>query len=283
MRLTRRCLLALGAFAVCAFAAPASALAHHGHRSHGHHGNAVKHIVVIYEENHSFDNLYGGWEGVNGLASADAAHTTQVNQAGAPLQLPDAERRQPRRRRRCAPTCIDTTAARRSRATSRTRRSRSTTTSRPSDTTCPPPGVVRRPTACSTGTGRARRLHARPRAPLLPGAVPARRRPPEPLRHRQRRGRPDDGRTTTRSRCRSTSTCTRRGHPRYAIADHFFQAAFGGSFLNHQWLVAAATPVFPAPSTTAADDLHSVRRRQRHADAATRSTRRRRRRSRTAR
>ena len=42
----------------------------------------IKHIVVIYEENHSFDNLYGGWEGVNGLANADAAHTTQVNEAG---------------------------------------------------------------------------------------------------------------------------------------------------------------------------------------------------------
>ena len=26
--------------------------------------------------------------------------------------------------------------------------------------------------------------------------------------------------------------------------DKFFQAAFGGSFLNHQWLAAAATPVF---------------------------------------
>jgi phospholipase C len=38
--------------------------------------------VVIYEENHSFDNLYGGWEGVNGLANADAAHTVQINQAG---------------------------------------------------------------------------------------------------------------------------------------------------------------------------------------------------------
>ncbi|HVD14255.1 MAG TPA: alkaline phosphatase family protein, partial [Actinomycetota bacterium] len=25
----------------------------------------IKHIVVIYQENHSFDNLYGGWEGVN--------------------------------------------------------------------------------------------------------------------------------------------------------------------------------------------------------------------------
>ena len=42
----------------------------------------INHIVVIYEENHSFDNLYGGWEGVNGLANADAAHTTQVNEAG---------------------------------------------------------------------------------------------------------------------------------------------------------------------------------------------------------
>ena len=33
-------------------------------------------------------------------------------------------------------------------------------------------------------------------------------------------------------------------HPDYAIADNFFQAAFGGSFLNHQWLIAAATPVW---------------------------------------
>src|SRR5437660_975359 len=34
------------------------------------------------------------------------------------------------------------------------------------------------------------------------------------------------------------------GHPQYAIADKFFQGAFGGSFLNHQWLVAAASPIF---------------------------------------
>src|SRR3954469_8636489 len=43
----------------------------------------VKHIVVIYEENHSFDNLYGGWEGVNGLSKADTSHMTQVDQSGA--------------------------------------------------------------------------------------------------------------------------------------------------------------------------------------------------------
>src|SRR5262249_28630386 len=48
-----------------------------------------QHIVVIYEENHSFDNLYGLWGDVGGdhltgLADADAAHTTQVDQNGDP-------------------------------------------------------------------------------------------------------------------------------------------------------------------------------------------------------
>ncbi|MBF0463016.1 MAG: acid phosphatase [Magnetococcales bacterium] len=31
----------------------------------------------------------------------------------------------------------------------------------------------------------------------------------------------------------------------YTLADNFFQAAFGGSFLNHMWLACACTPVFP--------------------------------------
>jgi acid phosphatase len=33
---------------------------------------------------------------------------------------------------------------------------------------------------------------------------------------------------------------------KYALCDHFFHAAFGGSFLNNMWLVAAATPIFPS-------------------------------------
>jgi phospholipase C len=45
--------------------------------------NEFNHIVVIYQENHSFDNLYGLWgevngDAVHGLPQADAAHTTQV-------------------------------------------------------------------------------------------------------------------------------------------------------------------------------------------------------------
>src|ERR1700761_8387782 len=54
---------------------PAAASAHHGKRH-------LRHIVVIYEENHSFDNLYGGWEGVDGLSSVDINKTVQVNQNG---------------------------------------------------------------------------------------------------------------------------------------------------------------------------------------------------------
>ena len=37
------------------------------------------------------------------------------------------------------------------------------------------------------------------------------------------------------------------GAPNYVIADHFFQGAFGGSYLNHQYLIAAQPPPWPTP------------------------------------
>src|ERR1700744_2596008 len=48
-------------------------------------GPGIKHLVVIYQENHSFDNLYGGWDAiegqtVNGRSNANLANTTQVRQ-----------------------------------------------------------------------------------------------------------------------------------------------------------------------------------------------------------
>src|SRR5260370_32907707 len=42
----------------------------------------INHIVVIYQENHSFDNLYGGWEGVHRLSNAGAAPTLQLQHDG---------------------------------------------------------------------------------------------------------------------------------------------------------------------------------------------------------
>ena len=51
----------------------------------------------------------------------------------------------------------------------------------------------------------------------------------------------------------------RDGHPRYAIEDDFFQGAFGGSYLAHQWLICACAPIWVgAPNDGGANDLHSV-------------------------
>src|SRR5256885_17265870 len=41
----------------------------------------LQYLVVIYLENHSFDNLYGEFPGANGLANAGAT-ATQVDLAG---------------------------------------------------------------------------------------------------------------------------------------------------------------------------------------------------------
>src|SRR5215470_9287639 len=54
-------------------------------RDEGDRVRDYKHIVVIYQENHSFDNLYGFWgsvggDGLNGQSDADSAHTSQVRQ-----------------------------------------------------------------------------------------------------------------------------------------------------------------------------------------------------------
>ena len=42
----------------------------------------IEHIVVIYAENRSFDNLYGMFPGANGVANATPAQYTQVDRDG---------------------------------------------------------------------------------------------------------------------------------------------------------------------------------------------------------
>ena len=90
----------------------------------------------------------------------------------------------------------------------------------------PPPGVFA-PNGVAKGSGAARRLHPRHRAPLLPGAVPDPRRPAGPLHDRLRRGRPDPGLLqdprpadlqvpAPHGRARSTSWPTASSRPRSA-------------------------------------------------------------------
>ncbi len=53
----------------------------------------IKHVVVIYMENHSFDNLYGQFEGANGLSNAKEANITQIDKEGKPYDyLPEIPR-----------------------------------------------------------------------------------------------------------------------------------------------------------------------------------------------
>lgn len=45
---------------------------------------------------------------------------------------------------------------------------------------------------------------------------------------------------------------------KYTLADRFFQGAFGGSFLNHFWLVCACTPHYPKADQSPAKELISA-------------------------
>lgn len=53
----------------------------------------INHLVVIYMENHSFDNLYGEFKGANGIKNARKGNFVQVDEDGNPYQyLPEIPR-----------------------------------------------------------------------------------------------------------------------------------------------------------------------------------------------
>jgi acid phosphatase len=247
--------------AVAMFTATGNASAHQsgGPRVIGHY----THLVVIYEENHSFDNLYGGWGSVggrpvDGLSTADQLHTTQVAQNGdaygcllqddvnltSPTPLPT--------------TCVDTAHGV---AASHFANDPFTIDDyiAPTDKTCPAPGVFAANGVLKDSPG------------ALPGGCT------RDLVHRFYQEQYQlNGGLQNRYVTGSDAVGLTVGHydttqlpiyrylhgkhaPHYVIADRFFQAAFGGSFLNHQWLVAARSPVDTAAGPGGADaGLHSV-------------------------
>jgi acid phosphatase len=209
----------------------------------------IDHIVVIYEENHSFDNLYGGWEGVNGRANADAAHTSQLPQVGSTpytcLKQNDVNLNSPP----LTATCTNTTPAFASHFVNAPFLIDDYLS--PSDTTCPPNPLLAfsSPNGFAKGTG-------------SPGGCT------RDLVHRfyqeqyQLNGGQQNHYTTGSDAVGLTQGVYDTqalpiyeylhapNHVHYAIADDFFQSAFGGSFLNHQWLIAAATPTWSTITAT---------------------------------
>ncbi len=250
--------LPLAGPAAGATAPPAARHDHHPghHPGHGHAAPGLpggyKHLVVIYEENHSFDNLYGGWgrvgrQRVDGLRDASTASRTQVGQDGTPysclLQV-DVNLASPPQPGTCADghpvNVADGTAAGFTSAFHNGPFSIDRYIG-PEDTTCPEPGASA-PNGVLDGEG-------------LPGGCT------RDLVHRfyqeqyQIHGGAQDRYVTG-----SDAVGLTMGHydtkalpvyrylhsrraPKYVVADRFFQAAFGGSFLNHQWLIAARSPL----------------------------------------
>ena len=273
----------LAALVVVSAAAVATLVLSGGAAAGGGPSNAnklrtVDHIVVIYEENHSFDNLYGGWEGVRGLSDADAAHTTQLGQTGPSTFAPyeclyqdDANLQAQSAANPSGPlsaTCNNTTGGAFPSHFANAPFSIDDYLA-PTDVTCPPvlnafgfPNGLRKgginpatglPVPGARAGGCTRDIVHRfyeeqfqlnggqqnryalqsDAAGLVMGTYDTTKLPVYQYLHEN-------------------------GHPKYAILDNFFQAAFGGSYLNHQWLVAAATPTCSAANGCPANATHSV-------------------------
>ncbi len=167
----------------------------------------IEHIVVIYAENRSFDHLFGLFPGAEGLAQATAVQKTQLDHDGTPL-------------------------------------------------TVLPPVYEGGRIVASLPTGMANgpfRLDAPPFDRRLDDMLPS---PVHAYFHHREQ---INGGQNNRFVAMGDSGAMPMGHwdgsklrlwkwaQDYTLADHFFMAAFGGSFLNHQWLICACTPKLAEP------------------------------------
>jgi acid phosphatase len=195
------------------------------------------HIVVIYEENHSFDNLYGTWgavgsDSVLGLPYATPLRYTQARINSTPyncLLQNDPHFTSPTP---LNTTCIESTPYGYSHFTNA-------------------PFNIDSYIPNTTNTNDLVHRYYNEQFQIHKGWM-----------DRYTLGSDSAGLTQgyyTAQNLPSYQYLHTPGAPNYVIADGFFQAAFGGSFLNHQWLIAAATPVWSgALNDGSALDLHSV-------------------------
>jgi acid phosphatase len=162
----------------------------------------IKHVVVIYLENHSFDNLYGQFPGANGLSDAKVKNIIQVDSNNKPY------------------------------------------------TFLPPiSGTSAFPTNLANNYFN------------IDQYVPNDQETPDVLHRYYQEQLQIDGGKMDKYALYNTSAGLSQGYyktsllpllamaHKYTLCDNFYHSAFGGSFLNHMWLIAAASPVFPnAPS-----------------------------------
>jgi acid phosphatase len=176
----------------------------------------IEHIVVIYAENRSFDHLYGFFPGAEGIAQATAEQKTQLDHDGRPLpHLP--------------------------------------------------------PVFTAQGKPNARFPQALPNGPFRIDAPPVNGRLdemlPTPIHKNFRQREQINGGKNNKFVAMSDVGAWTMAYfdgsgmrlwewaKNYVLADHFFQAALGDSFINHQWLVCACTPRDPSAPPSARPQL----------------------------
>jgi phospholipase C len=184
----------------------------------------IEHIIVLYLENHTFDNLYGLFPGANGLGRSEA-HVLQVDRGGQPYEvLPRPE--------------INVDFA-----------------------------GLPAPWRWIPAFRDWRFPEGLPNAPFnIDQYVPSNELVWSPVHrfyHHQlqmNRGRMDkfvawtDSGGLPMGYYETTKLPLYRFAKQFTLADNFFTAAFGGSFLNHLWLICACTPVWPnAPADLMAE------------------------------
>lgn len=189
-------------------------------------------IVVIYAENRSFDSLYGNFPGASGLAAV-------VDSSGHPLPayLPQLDRDGTTVLPTLPPTWGGVTAP----------------GSKPAVTQAQSVGLPNAPFAVETA------FSAQSNTTLSASSVT------RDMVHRffEHQMQIDGGRNDEFAAWSDAGGLV-MGHydisqsslyalaRQYVLADRFFQGAFGGSFLNHQYLICACAPEYPNADTVAA-------------------------------
>jgi LPXTG-motif cell wall-anchored protein len=167
--------------------------------------NPINHIVVIYLENHSFDNLYGTFPGANGIANAGAAATQVDKEGNLYATLPQ-----------------------------------------PTNTSVRPVGPD------------ARFPANLPNKPFnIDQFVPLNQKTGDLVHRFYQEQLQIDGGKMDKFAAWSDAAGLAMGYyetsrlplykyaQEYTLADNFFHGAFGGSYLNHIWLICACAPTFP--------------------------------------
>jgi phospholipase C/phosphodiesterase/alkaline phosphatase D-like protein len=240
--------------------------------------NNIQHIVVVYQENWSFDGLYGSFPGANGIANASTASTSQIDRLGGGLLSSET----------------GTNTFNRISQTNNT--VNSTVTAANSNTNLgnlnnPPP-----PLGSPTGTAASNpsivdtRFLSNPADPtsttalntLLPWALSTTIDPTKltgDIVHRywQEQFQINGADNLNTDHMSNSGFITWSDNPglvmssfdatnlpegllaqQYTLCDNFFHSAFGGSFLNHQFLIAAQAPVYYNTTSPAGPALSNV-------------------------